>query len=86
MNIEISKHYGLEQGNFCVIGESTNSIFPISFKNIVLKAMGKDIKIINSHENILIEVSAGLEWDDLIDFVVKKIFMDLKTLLAYLVL
>ena len=42
--VEISKNYGLEQGNFCVIGEGTNSIFPISFKNIVLKAMGKDIK------------------------------------------
>ena len=78
--VEISKNYGLEQGNFCVIGEGTNSIFPISFKNIVLKAMGKDIKIINNHENILIEVSAGLEWDDLIDFCCEKNFYGLENL------
>ncbi len=78
--IKISRNYNLGPRNFCVIGEGTNSIFPTSFDKAVIKPVGKEINVIESRKAIILEVSAGLIWDDLIDFCCERNFYGLENL------
>lgn len=64
-----------------VIGSGTNVLFLPGFKGILLHPINQNINILNeTSEEINIEVDAGIEWDTLVEWAVKKNYFGIENL------
>ncbi len=60
-----------EREKLLVIGEGSNILFSKDYDGIVLKYLPKEIKVIHENENeVLIEIDAGKNWDELVQYCV----------------
>ena len=77
--------YPLNVNNILVLGGGSNVILPSNLEQYILSfetKAAKDAVVIQAEdrESVLIEVEAGVEWDDFVDFCVQQIYSGLENL------
>ena len=76
LDTELFKTY-----SFLHIGGGSNLLFTADFKGIILHSANKQISIVNENNNeVLIEVSSGVVWDDFVAFCVENNYCGVENL------
>ncbi len=76
LDTELFKSY-----SFLHIGGGSNLLFTADFEGIILHSANKQISIVNENNNeVLIEVSSGVVWDDFVAFCVENNYCGVENL------